>query len=133
MAKVYSNDPNNNLETLSMKAFIKVPIHLSTKVVYLRGLAGQTITKTVEIRAEEEKPLKVEPGHFNLSEKVAYNIEEVEPGKIFKVRFSSIPGILGTHRGFLKLKTNYPEKPEITIRIRTKFQKENPQKQNGKN
>ena len=132
-AKVYSNDPHHNLEILNIKAFVKVPIHLSTRYVYLRGLAGQVITKTVKIMAKEEKALKLVPGHFNLSEKVTYNIEEVEPGKIFKVHFSSIPGIVGTHRGFLKLKTNYPEKPEIKIQIRTKFKEEKQGKLEEKN
>ena len=102
-AKVYSNDPQNNLETINIKAFVKVSIHLSTRYVYLRGLAGQVSTKTVKIMAKEEKELKLVPSQFNLSEKVTYNIEEIEPGKIFKVHFSSIPGIVGTNRGFLKL------------------------------
>ena len=32
-------------------------------------------------------------------------------------------GIVGNYRGFLKLKTNYPEKPKITIWIRARFTK----------
>jgi hypothetical protein len=131
-AKVYSNDPHNNPETINIKAFVKVSIHLSTRYVYLRGLIGEVITKTVKITAKEEKELKLVPSQFNLSEKVTYNIEEVEPGKIFKVHFSSIQGIVGTHRGFLQLKTNYPEKPEINIQIRTKFKKEKQEKLKGK-
>lgn len=132
-AKVYSNDPHNNLETLNIKAFVKVPIHLSTRYVYLRGLEGKVISRIVTITAKEEKALKLEPGHFNLSEKITYRIEEVELGKIFKVHFTSIPGLAGTHRGFLKLKTNYPEKPEINIQIRMKFKKEKQGKLKGKN
>lgn len=38
-------------------------------------------------------------------------------------RFTSIPGPAGTYRGVLRLKTNYPEKPEITIPIRARFRK----------
>ena len=91
------------------------------------------ISRIVTITAKEEKALKLVPSDFNLSEKVTYNIEEVEPGKIFKIHFTSIPGIVGTHRGFLKLKTNYPDKPEINIQIRTKFKKEKQGKPKGKN
>jgi hypothetical protein len=132
-AKVYSNDPNNNLETLSIQASVKVSIHLSTRYIYLRGQAGQVVTRTVTITAKEEKKLQLVPTLSNLNEKVTYSIEEVEPGKIFKVRFSSIPGVVGTHRGFLQLKTNYPEKPEINIQIRTKFSKEKQVTPKGKN
>lgn len=122
-AKVYTNDPRNNVEVLTIRAFVKVPIHLSPRYVYLRGLAGQKITKTVRVRAQGDKPLKLEPSSFDLSTKVTYRIEEVEPGLVFKVHFTTIPGPAETYRGVLKLKTNYPEKPEITIRIRGKFRK----------
>jgi len=54
---------------------------------------------------------------------VTYRIEEVEPGRIFRVHFTSIPGPSGNYRGILKLKTNYPEKPEITIRIMLNLKK----------
>jgi len=122
-ARVYTNDPRNSVEVLSIKAFVKVPIYLSPKYVYLRGLAGRKITKTVRIRVEGNNPLKLEPIHFDLSKKVTYRIEEIEAGRIFKVHFTSIPGPAGIYRGVLKLKTNYPEKPEITIRIIGKFKK----------
>lgn len=100
---------------------MKVPIYLSPRYVYLRGPAGQQITRTVRIRAEGDKPLKLEPSRFDLSAKVTYRIEEVEAGREFEVHFTSIPGPEGTYRGVLKLKTNYPEKPEITIPIRARF------------
>lgn len=132
-AKVYSNDPHNNLETLSIQASVKVPIHLTTRYIYLRGSVEQVITRTVTITAKEDKELQLVPTLFNLDEKVTYTIEEVEPGKVFKVHFSSIPGIAGTHRGFLQLKTNYPEKPEINIQIRTKFSKEKQVTPKGEN
>jgi hypothetical protein len=122
-AKVYTNDPRRNVEVLSIKAFVKVPIYLSSKYVYLRGLAGRKITKTVRIRAEGNKLLKLEQSHFDLSKKVTYRIEEVEAGRIFKVHFTSIPGPAGTYQGVLKLKTNYPERPEITIRVMGKIRK----------
>lgn len=86
-------------------------------------MAGKKITRTVQIRAEEDKPLKLEQSYFSLSKKVTYRIEEVEAGRMFRIHFTGIPGPAGTYRGVLKLKTNYPEKPEIIIRIRAKFQK----------
>jgi hypothetical protein len=122
-ARVYTNDPHNNVAVLGIRAFVKAPIYLSPKYVYLRGPAGQEITGTVRITAQENKPLKLEPSYFNLGKKVTYRIEEVEAGRKFKIHFTSIPGPAGAYRGVLKLKTNYPEKPEITIGVIGRFQK----------
>jgi len=61
---------------------------------------------------------------IHLSPKYVYlRIEEVEVGREFRIHFTSLPGPAGTYRGFLKLKTNYPERPEITIRIKARFGK----------
>jgi len=122
-AKVNTNDPSMNVVTLRVKAFVKVPIYVSPRYVRLYGKEGQSVTRVIEIRAGLDKPLTLEPGQFNLEGKVKYTIEEIEKGRRFKVRFTTIPSSSQTYRGFLKLKTNYPQKPEITIRIRGRFVK----------
>jgi len=122
-AKVHTNDPRKKVEVLTIRAFVKALIYVSPKYVRLRGMKGQEVTKTVRVSTEEDKPLKLEPSDFNLSGKVAYRIEEVEAGREFRIHFTSIPDTVGIYRGFLKLKTNYPERPEIIIWIKAKFQK----------
>jgi len=122
-AKVYTNDPRKNIEVLSIKAFVKVPIYLSTRYIYLKGIADRKITRTVRVRANVNKPLRLEQCYFDLSKKVTYRIEEVEAGRTFRIHFTNITGSVGIYRGVLKLKTNYPEKPEIIILIRANFQK----------
>jgi hypothetical protein len=124
-AKVYSNDPINSLVKLEVKAFVKVPIYLSSRYVHFYGKEGQTLTRVVEVRATLDKPLKLTPNQFTLTEKLTYTIEEVEKDRRFRIRFTTIPGPHQTYRGFLKLKTNYPEKPEITVWIRGRTQKKN--------
>lgn len=125
-ARVYTNDPGHSLEVLRITAFVRAPIHLSARYVYLRGVTGQSITKSIKISAERDKPLKLKPALFNLGTKVTYRMEEVEMGKTFLIHFTNIPGPAETYHGFLKLKTNYPEKPEISIRIRGKFRSPKP-------
>lgn len=120
-ATVYTNDPNHPTITIAIKAFVKVPIFLSPRYVYMRGIVGRTIEKVIQIRAEKNEPLKLEPTFFDLDEKVAYHIDEVESGRLFKITFSNIPGPPGSFKGSLKLKTNYREKPEIIIPIRGSF------------
>jgi len=117
-AKVYHNDPNTENLVLKLKANVKVPIHLSSRYVRLYGKEGQSITRVVDIKAELDKPLKITPIEFNLKDKLSYTIEEIEKGKKYRIKFKSIPGPPQTYAGFLKLKTNYPEKPELTVRIR---------------
>jgi hypothetical protein len=124
-AKVYSNDPKNKVTVLRLSAFVKTSIKLSPRYVYLvTGETTETVTKVVNIKAELDKPLKLDPVQFNLAEKVNYTIEEIEKGRAFQVRFTTKPG--GTreiYKGYLKLKTNYPEKPEISIHIRGRYRK----------
>jgi hypothetical protein len=122
-AKVYHNDPNKEVLVLKITANVKVPIYLSSRYVSLYGKEGQSVTRVVDIKAELDKPLKLSPVEFNLSDKLSYTIEEIEKGKKFRIRFKSIPGPPQTYTGFLKIKTNYPEKPEITVRIRGRIGK----------
>jgi hypothetical protein len=77
----------------------------------------------IEIRAGLDRPLTLTPSEFNLEEKLTYTVEEIEKGRKFRIRFTSIPGPPQTYQGFLNLETNYPEKPEINIRIRGHFVK----------
>jgi len=117
-AVVTSNDPVNRQITLRVKAVVQVPILLTPKYVYLSGSSEQAVTRVVEIKAELDKPLEITPGEFNLEQKVSFKVEEIEKGRKYRVRFESIPGPAQTYQGFLKIKTNYTEKPEMTIWIR---------------
>jgi len=117
-AKVYTNDPINNVATLRLKAFVKASIHLSSKYIYLVSNENQSITEVVDISAELDRPLKLNLVQFNLAEKLTYTLEEIETGRRFQIRFTTIPGPCEIYKGFLKLKTNYPERPEITLWIR---------------
>lgn len=81
------------------------------------------ITKFVEITALEDKPLELELAGFNLADRVQVDMEVIEPGKIFRIYFRNNPAPAGTFKGILKLTTNYPEKPEISVPIMAKFRK----------
>ena len=120
-ARVYSNDLSNRVETITLSAYVKVPILVSSKLVYLHGKSAEAVKKTVEVKGELDKPLKIEPLEFNLKNKLSYKIEAVKPGKLYQVHFTSIPNTGDSFQGILRLKTNYSEKPEITIYIRGRF------------
>jgi len=120
-AKVHSNDPVRPVETLSFFGNVKVPIRVSTRLVYLQGNTADRISKTIKISAELDKPLKIQPIEFNLNSKVTYKINEVKAGKLYEVLFTSLPNVGNYYQGILRLRTNYPEKPEIELWIRGRF------------
>lgn len=122
-AKVYTNDPHASLVKLRVRARIKVPIYISPRYVNFYGKEGHTLTRVVEVTAKLNRPLTLAPIQFTLSEKLTYTLEEIEKGRRFLIRFTSTAAPKQTYRGFLKLRTNYPEKPQITLWIRGRIQK----------
>lgn len=123
MARVVSNDPANRFQEVEIKASIKIPIYISSRYVYLHGITGQQVVRVVDIMAKLHRPLSIVPVAFNLPKKLSYSIKEMEKGKRFRIRFTSNPGTEGRFNGLLRLKTNYPEEPEMTIFIRGRFEK----------
>jgi hypothetical protein len=108
---------------IALRGIVKVPIKVMPRRARLYGKEDQMISKMIEVSADLDKPLELVPVHFNLDGKIVYTIEEVEKGRRFKIHFTTIPSPPQAYRGFLKLKTNYPEKPELTIWIRVRIQK----------
>jgi hypothetical protein len=122
-AVVDTNDPEKPSVNISLRCFVKVSITVSPRYVTLVGGNGQSVTSLVEIKAEKGTPLQLSPEEFTLGDKVAYSLEEVEKGKIFHIRFAGILRAGEPFSGHLRLRTNYGEKPEITIPIRGYIQK----------
>ena len=121
--RVYTNDTKAAIVVLGVKATVHAIISVNPRYVRLYGREDERMTRSVEIRAGIDKPLTLEPARFDLEGKVAYKIEEIDKGRAFRISFASIPGISGRYRGFLHLKTNYDDKPNINISIRCQFQK----------
>ncbi|MBN1105293.1 MAG: hypothetical protein JXL84_17910 [Deltaproteobacteria bacterium] len=117
-AMVYSNDPSASNAFLSVRAYVMVPIRLSRRVVVLQADGRDQGGVVVEVTAGLDQALELRPGDFNLEGKVRYAIEEVEKGKRFQIRFQRLPGTTQAFQGYLKLQTNYQERPDLTIRIR---------------
>jgi len=63
------------------------------------------------------------PVRFDLDEKLSFKIMEIEKGRRFRIRFTNPPAPAQAYDGILKLKTNYPEKPEIILKIRVRIRK----------
>lgn len=117
-ARVNTNDPVTDSFELTIEAFVDVPVFVNPKYVYLQTDGAREAVRGVEITAGLDRPLTLEPVEFDLQKQVAYSIHEIEKGKKFRVIFNTLPSAGNSPGGVLKLKTNYPEKPELTIKIR---------------
>lgn len=100
---------------LEVKALVKPLISVSPRELRFDGAKGKTIERTVRIRAAIERPLILQVVEFSLQNELTYRLKEVERGRAFNVTFKGVPGRKDRFRGFLKLKTNYAEKPYVII------------------
>jgi hypothetical protein len=123
-ARVYSNDLTKRVQTISMKVRVKTPIYIRPRSVFFNGKIGQKLKRVIQISAKEDKPLSLIPDHFDLEKIMSFEIKEIEAGKTYQLVFNVNPTSSGFFRGELKLATNYPEKPLITIPIRGNIKKE---------
>jgi hypothetical protein len=114
-AVVYSNDPKRPQIKLAVKARVKVPISFEPRGVMLAGFVGDEIKQVVTIRSHKEQPLTLELAQLSLPKKVAYELKSVEEGKLYQLILRNISKKQDKYSGFITLKTNYPQKPEITV------------------
>jgi hypothetical protein len=122
VVKVYSNDPKWSLAVLDLRANVKPVILLTGTTVLFSGRKNTGMTREVEIATALDRPLVLTPAQFTLSGKVTYSLSEIEKEKRYRVTFQNVAGRRENYRGFLKLKTNYAEKPEVTLWIIGRFE-----------
>jgi len=121
IVKIFSNDPKWNEAVLDLRATIKPVITLAGSPVIFTGKKNASVPGEVEISTELDRPLTLTPEQFTLSGKVIYSLSEIEKGKRYQVTFQNVAPKRESYRGFLKLKTNFPEKPDVTIWIIGRF------------
>jgi hypothetical protein len=120
-ARILINNPRDKIHHVSVGAFVRQTITVSPENVLLAGKPGEIVVQTVEIRAGKNKNLTLGPLPFDLDHNISYTVETVKKGRLYRVHLTNRPGPAESYRGLLKLKTNYPERPELTIRIRGRF------------
>jgi hypothetical protein len=99
------------ITSLGIKANVKIPIYVSSDTVLLYGEEGQRVRKEVFIRAGLDDPLRLEHYQFDLSDEVAYVIDELEEG-FFRIRFIGNLYTVENYQRSLRLKTNHTKNPD---------------------
>lgn len=115
---IKTNDHNNETIKLQMAAYVQQPsITINPEFIFLKGLSEQIGSRSVEINSNVKKPLKLEADDFNLEGIISYRIEEIEKDNKFKIYFKTDEKVSVNAQGFLNLRTNYEERPILSIRI----------------
>ena len=123
VVKVFSNDPKWKEAVLDLRANVQPVIIVTDSTVFFSGKKNTSMVREVEVGTGLDRPLILTPEEFTLTGKVTYSISEIEKGKRYRVTFQNVPCETENYRGLLKLKTNFAEKPEVTLWIIGRFEK----------
>jgi hypothetical protein len=115
--KVFTNDPKWKVAVLDLRANIQPVINVKGAPVFFGGRKNTAMTREVDISSGLNKPLILTPEAFTLSGQVTYSLSEIEKKKRYRLFFQDTAKKRENYRGYLKLKTSFTEKPEITIWI----------------
>ncbi len=122
VVKIFSNDPKWKEAVLDLRANVKPVITVKEAPVFFSGKRNTPMTGEVDISTGLERSLILTPAQFTLSGKVSYFISELEKEKRYRVTFQDFARKRENYRGFLKLKTNFAEKPEVTPWVIGRFE-----------
>jgi hypothetical protein len=116
-ARVYSNDPKKPQVTIGLKGKVWAPIHVKPRYVRLRGTQDDEIKGVVRVQGDKKEPLVAKVASVSLPDKVEVKLKETEKGRTYELEVKNKVKGEARYTGSVKLTTNYPEKPEIVIRI----------------
>ena len=116
-ATVMSNDTKNPQLTITMKGKIWAPIQINPQYVQLRGTVGEKVEQVVRVQGEKKEALMVKLASVSIPDKLAVELRETEKGRGYEVKIENKVEGETTYAGQVTLTTNYPEKPELVIRV----------------
>jgi len=116
-ARVTTNDPKRPNLKIGLKGHVWTPVEVKPRRVYLKGVVGDTLEKLVHLRAQKQEPLVLQIEEISNPERFTANLKELEEGRLYELRITNQVRTKIRYREQVKLKTNYPEKPEITIGV----------------
>ena len=116
-ARVTSNDPKRSQITIGLKGMIWVPVSVKPRYARLRGILGDRLETVVTLQAEKEEPLELKLASVTIPDKIDAELVEVEKGRSYQIKVRNKVAGQATYNGHIKLTTNYPEKPELLVRV----------------
>jgi len=77
----------------------------------------EKIEKVIHLRGEKKEPLIVKLASVSIPNKVEVKLQETQKGRTYQLKVRNKVKGKATYRGQVKLTTNYPEKPEVVVKI----------------
>lgn len=126
-ARVYSNDPAQMGLRLTVSARIRTFIEIRPQFLRITETEGAIVKGEVELSSMVgQQPLELKPEEFTLEDKMTYAVQEVKKGQTYKIVFTGKSPADKGYRGHLKLKTNVPQHPEVTVNVSVNVRKPPP-------
>ncbi len=120
---VISNDPQNPRATLTMRGSVKKAVDVRPGyTISFRGMADQIKEENIDIETVTQ-PFRIRQVEDNLSGKITHRLETVEEGKRYRLKVMNRLQ-KGEYSGFVRLVTDHPLRPEITVRVRAAIEGE---------
>jgi hypothetical protein len=116
-ARVSTSDPKRPQITIGLKGKIWTAIQMKPRYAHLKGVLGDPMETVVSLQADKEEPLEIAVVSVSIPEKITVELIEVEKGRSYQVKIKNKVDQQTTYNGLVKLSTNYPEKPELLIRV----------------
>ena len=116
-ARVSTNDPSNPTLMIGLKGKVWAPIHVKPRYARLFGISGEDVESTIHIYGNKKEPLVVELGSVSIPDKVTVQLKVLEENKAYQLKVKNKVEGEVRYNGQVKLTTNYPEKPELMIRV----------------
>lgn len=116
-ALVKTNDPKHSNLTIGLYGVVSAPIFVDPPYAALTAMLGERVEATVYIIAQEEAPLALDLISMTVPDDVDVTLSAVKKDKVYALHVSGNLQAAGRFRGEARLKTNYPDKPELGIPI----------------
>ena len=126
-ATVRSNDPRQQSLSLSLSADIRayIVVEPAPRAV-LQGVVGDDIRQVLQIRAGDGYPLQIRETSTNIGQWLDYKVVSKGGNHQYDLELRSKAQTQASAGGFIRLVTNHPKKPEVTIpvqlRVRPEFE-----------
>jgi hypothetical protein len=116
-AQVVTNDPRRRKLVIGLKGTIWAPIIQKPQRVYLTGVVGDKIEGKAYLLAQKPEPLTLELVKVFPPDKIAAELKETEPGRVYELRVTNKTEKEERYAGRIIVKTNYSEKPQLSIPV----------------
>lgn len=124
-ALVRSNDPRQQSLNLSLSADIRtyIVIEPAPRAV-LQGVVGDDIRQVLQLRAGDGYPLEIRETSTNIGQWLDYRLVSKGGNHQYDLELRSKAQTQASAGGYIRLVTNHPKKPEVTIPVQLRVRPE---------